>query len=106
MTRGCHRADLFGSFFRGLHEGASLVTLVAANSLHQEAELKLLEMKVALELQVIGSDNLRLAVGLVLDDLGVEAAAAPGQLVSQLIESVDGVKQEAQAARQEVEAAR
>ena len=32
-------------------------------------------MKEALELQVIGSDNLRLTVGLVLDDLGVEAAA-------------------------------
>ena len=84
----------------------SWVSLAAANSLCREAESKLLKLKEALELQVVGSDNLRLAVGLVLDDLGVEAAAAPGQLVSQLIESVDGVKQEAQAARQEVEAAR
>ena len=66
----------------------------------------MLEMKEALELQVDGSDNLRLAVGLVLDDLGVEDAAAPSQLVSQLIESVDGLKQVAQAARQEVEVAR
>ena len=63
----------------------------------------MLEMKEALELQVIGSDNLRLAVGLVLDDLGVGAAAAAGQLISQLLEGVDGLKQEAQAVRQEVE---
>ena len=63
----------------------------------------MLEMKEALELQVIGSDNLRLAVGLVLDDLGVGAAAAAGQLISQLFEGVDGLKQEAQAVRQEVE---
>ena len=68
--------------------------------------MKLLKLKEALELQVVGSDNLRLAVGLVLDDLGVEAAAAPGQLVSQLLEGVDGMKQEARAARQEVEVAR
>ena len=73
----------------------SHVSLAATNSLCREAESKLLEMKEALELQVTGSDNLRLTVGLVLDDLGVEAAAAPGQLVSQLLEGVDGLKQEA-----------
>ena len=56
----------------------SWVSLAAANSLCREVESKLLKLKEALELQVVGSDNLRLAVGLVLDDLGVEAAAAPG----------------------------
>ena len=71
----------------------SPISLAAANSLRRESESKLLEMKEALDLQLDGSDNLRLAVGLVLDDLGVEAAAAPSQLVSQLIKRVDGLKQ-------------
>ena len=65
--------------------------------------MKLLKLKEALELQVVGSNNLRLVVGLVLDDLSIEAAAAPGQLVSQLLKGVDGLKQEAQATRQEDE---
>ena len=52
--------------------------VAAANSLRREAESQLLEMKEALELQVTVSDNLRLAVGLVLDDLGIEAATALG----------------------------
>jgi len=76
-----YRATLFGSFFEGLHEGVSSDSLAAVNSLCQEAESKLLEMKEALELQVVGSDNLCLAVGLVLDDLGMEATTKPGQLV-------------------------
>ncbi|KAG2565288.1 golgin-84-like isoform X2 [Panicum virgatum] len=76
-----------------------------ANSLRRETESKLLEMKEALELQVTVCDNLRLVVGLMLDDLGVEAAAAPGQFISQLLEGVDGLKQVVQATRQEVEVA-
>ena len=63
-------------------------------------------MKEALESQITSSDNLRLAVGLVLDDLGMDAAGEPGQEAAQLINSVDGVRKEAQAARQEVESAR
>ena len=73
-----YRATPFWFLLEGLHKWVSPVSLAAANSLRREAESKLLEMKEALELQVTVCDNLRLAVGLVLDDLGVEAAAAPG----------------------------
>jgi len=39
-------------------------------------------MKEVLECHVSGSDNLCLAAGLVLDDLGVEAANVPGQVAA------------------------
>ncbi|KAG2611694.1 hypothetical protein PVAP13_4KG234905 [Panicum virgatum] len=92
--------------FNGSFDEAKPVSLAAAKSLRQEAESKWMEMKEALESQITGSDNLRLAVGLVLDDLGMDAAGEPGQEAAQLINSVDGVRKEAQAARQEVESAR
>ena len=66
----------------------------------------MLKMKEALELQVTGSSNLRLAAEVLLDGFGVEATAEPGQIARQLIEGMERVQQEAQAARQEVKTAR
>jgi len=60
----------------------TLFLLAAANYSHQKTESDLLKMKEVLECHVSGSDNLCLAAGLVLDDLGVEAANEPGQVAA------------------------
>ena len=60
----------------------TLFLLAAANYSRQKAESDLLKMKEVLERHVSGSDNLCLAAGLVLDDLGVEAANVPGQVAA------------------------
>ena len=74
-------------------------------SLRQGVELALANVKEALERQVTGIDNLRIAAHLVLDDLGVEPTGEPGQLVAQLVQDVYGARQEAETVRQEAKAA-
>ena len=67
--------------------------------------MALSKVKEALERQITGINNLCLAAHLMLDDLGVEPADEPGQLAAQLVQGVDGARQEAATAGQEAKAA-